>query len=147
MSKLPRVSHIVGTKQDTDITNKRGLLAPSGTMRPAGFAVLRQVPPDFLIHAFLRIEIAIDRLWQAQLRALADHSVAELLGRLAMLIRAIRVLHSFGYRLIMRCIERRFCGCWCAACQTNPHTSWEKASLAQKLRLIWRKIVGFAPCS
>ena len=54
----------------------------SGATRPAGFAMLGQVPPELLVHAFFGIDVAIDRfLADAQFGAFIDHPVADLFRR------------------------------------------------------------------
>ena len=60
MAKLPAVCDVIRAEQDADITVKLWLLALSGATRPTGFAVLGQIPPELLIHAFLGIDVAIN---------------------------------------------------------------------------------------
>ena len=62
MAELATMGHVVGVEQDADIAIEFARQALSGTTRPAGFTVLRQVPPKFLRHALI------------------DHPVADLLG-------------------------------------------------------------------
>ena len=86
MAELATMCHVIRAEQDVDITVKLWLLALYGTTRPAGFPMLGQVPPQLLIHAFFGIDVAIDRfLTDAQFRALKDHTIADLLGRPALL--------------------------------------------------------------
>ena len=82
MSKMPTVCHIIRTEQNADITVELRLLVLSGTTRPAGFSVLGQVPPRLCVHAFLGIDVAVDRfLADPQFCAFMDRAVADLLGR------------------------------------------------------------------
>ncbi len=61
MAELTAECDIIRAEQDADITVELRLLALSGTTKPAGFAMLRQIPPQPLIYAFLGIDVAIDR--------------------------------------------------------------------------------------
>ena len=81
MPKLAAMRHVVGTEQNADITVELRLLTLSGTPRTTGFAMLGQVPPEFLIHAFFRVDVAIDCfLADAQFGTFIDHPVADLFG-------------------------------------------------------------------
>lgn len=86
MSKLATMRHISRAEQYADITIKLRLLAFPGAAWPAGLAMLWRVPPELLGHAFLGIDLAIDRfLTDMQFRIFIDHPVADLLGCPALL--------------------------------------------------------------
>ncbi len=82
VSKLATVRDIIRAEQDADITIELGLLALSGPTWATGFPMLRQIPPKLLIHAFLGLDVAIDRfLADAQFGAFVDHAIADLFRR------------------------------------------------------------------
>jgi hypothetical protein len=79
MAKLASMSDIIRAKQNTDITVKFWPLTLSGATWPTRLSVFRQVPPELLRHAFLRVDILVDGfLADAQLGAFMDHPVADL---------------------------------------------------------------------
>jgi len=61
MSELRPVRHDVWSEQDADVAMKFWRQALPGTPGLARFAMSRQIPPQFLGHAFLRVDVAVDR--------------------------------------------------------------------------------------
>ena len=81
VTKLATVRDIIWTEQNADITIKLRLLALSGPAWTTRIAMLGQVPPQLLIHAFFRVDVAIDCfLADAQFGTFIDHPVADLFG-------------------------------------------------------------------
>ncbi len=67
------------------MTVEFGLLALSGATWTTSLAMFGQVPPKLLVHVFLRVDVAIDRLLaDAQFGTFIDHPVADLLRRPAL---------------------------------------------------------------
>jgi len=86
VTEFPAVCDVVRAEQDTDITVEFRRTALSGSARTASPAVLGQVPPELLRHAFLRVDIPADRLLaDPECRAFVDQPVADLLGGPAIL--------------------------------------------------------------
>jgi hypothetical protein len=82
MSNLATVSHVIGPEQDADFTVQLGFSASSGAPWSTGNTVRGQVPPQIIAHAFLRVDVAIDRFLADPLRRLfLDHPIADLFGR------------------------------------------------------------------
>ena len=82
MTELTAVSDIIWSKQDADIAVKLGLLALAGTARCSVISVQGQVPPQLITHAFLGVDVTINRLLTNMLLGtFIDHPVADLLGR------------------------------------------------------------------
>lgn len=61
MSELAAMRDVIRAEQDADVTIEFRLLALSGTTRPASFAVLGQIPSQLVVHAFFRVDVAVDR--------------------------------------------------------------------------------------
>jgi hypothetical protein len=86
MAKLATMRDIIGTEQDADIAVKFGLLTFACTPRCPVLSVQGQVPSKLIAYAFFGVNEAIDCLLANPLfSTLKDHSVADLLGRPAVL--------------------------------------------------------------
>ena len=79
MAELASMSDIIRAEQNTDITVKFWCLTLSGATWPTRLSVFRQIPPELLRHAFLRVDLSVDGLLAGpRLGAFMYYPVADL---------------------------------------------------------------------
>ncbi len=86
VSELAAVSNIVRAEQDADVAIELRRHALSGAPGFARFAMVWQIPPQVIRHAFFGIDVTIDRFpADPEPGALENHPIADLFGRPAIL--------------------------------------------------------------